>query len=411
MNRTQLINYLIRQRRFKRYLQIGINKMDSHFNQVICDSKTSVESGPDKESIDAAKNFFANNQRRFGLVFIDGYHTEKWVLKEIKQAFDVLEENGIIILHDCMPPDEWHQREPEAYKEGENWNGTVWKAALRTFNDVPYKCTLLDDDWGCGIIDTSIEAEPTAINLPEKLNYQEHYALLMNFKVNLATYLRGQVNVFYHLACMGNWQEVFSEQVQQLGKNGFNEISLTILGSPDDVIQATTICKELNCSPRVVFHDSELTNFERPALLAIENHAHQNDGYVLYLHSKGVSNPADDTKVKWRRLMMRELIEKWEHCVLELPHYDIIGVNWRDMQPVPHFCGNFWYASTHYLRTLPLFEQYYDNPRYQIWDSIASKRLGCEFWIGSNNQHARLLSLVCRNVDFCNAAYWHNKSA
>src|ERR1700744_75660 len=179
MNRTQLINHLIRQRRFKRYLQIGINKMDSHFNQVICESKTCVESGPDKESIDAAKNFFANNQRRFGLVFIDGYHTEKWVMKEIKQAFDVLEEGGIIILHDCMPPDEWHQREPEAYKEGENWNGTVWKAALRTFNNVPYKCILLDDDWGCGIIDTSVKAEPLAIELLPELNYKEHYALLM----------------------------------------------------------------------------------------------------------------------------------------------------------------------------------------------------------------------------------------
>ena len=107
--------------------------------------------------------------------------------------------------------------------------------------------------------------------------------------------------------------------------------------------------------------------------------------------------------------MMRELVEQSEHCLSQLPHYDIIGVNWRDLPPVPHFCGNFWYASTQYLRTLADFDHYYEHPRYQIRDTIDSKRLGCEFWIGSRAQAPQLLSLAYRNVDFCNPAFWYDK--
>jgi hypothetical protein len=141
-------------------------------------------------------------------------------------------------------------------------------------------------------------------------------------------------------------------------------------------------------------------------MLAIEAHARTHDGHVLYLHSKGVSNPSDGTKARWRELMMHALVAEWEERMPELAHYDAVGVNWRDMPPVSHFSGNFWYASTRYLRTLADFQTYYDAPRYRIWDAIHDKRLGCEFWIGSGPVAPNVLSLVCRNVDFCSAGFW-----
>jgi hypothetical protein len=107
--------------------------------------------------------------------------------------------------------------------------------------------------------------------------------------------------------------------------------------------------------------------------------------------------------------MMRELVENWEKCLLQLPQYDLVGVNWRDMPPISHFCGNFWYASTRYLRQLSDFTRYYENPRFRIGDHFNNKRLGCEFWIGSSGKSPRLLSLVCRNVDFCNDEYWRSR--
>ena len=402
MNRTELINHLIHRRMLTSYLEISMHGTHDNFDQVRCAQKTTSHPL-------TADEFFQNNNETFDIIFVDGLHTETQSTKDIQHALACLRPGGVIIIHDCMPPDAWHQREPELYHEGENWNGTTWKAALRSFNESPYKCFLLDMDWGCGIIDTTRTQTPQHHELPETLHYAEHFPLLLRYKRSPAAFLRDQVTVFYHLACLGNWREVFDEQLVQLHRNDFQYLNLTVLGSGEDLQWALDTANRLQIQPALLFHSEDLTCFETPAMKAIERHARQTDGYVLYLHSKGVSNPAHVSKMKWRRLMMRELVENWEHCLPQLAQYDLVGVNWRDMPPVSHFSGNFWYASTRYLRQLADFTHYYDNPYYKIWDAVNDKRLGCEFWIGSAKHKPRVLSLVCRNVDFCNDNYWRNK--
>ena len=83
-----------------------------------------------------------------------------------------------------------------------------------------------------------------------------------------------------------------------------------------------------------------------------------------------------------------------------------MGVNWREMPPISHYCGNFWYATTIYLRQLPDFATYYDNPCYLINDTVNQRRLGCEFWIGSATKSPRILSLAFHDVDFCDHNFW-----
>lgn len=197
--------------------------------------------------------------------------------------------------------------------------------------------------------------------------------------------------------------------MEQLEQYNFKEIQLSLLGSQEDLTTARSILGNLEIEILTLFYDPDLHCFERPALKAIEGYARQYNGHVLYLHSKGVSNPGDESKVKWRRLMMRELVENWRSCIQQLNNYDVIGVNWRDLPPVSHFCGNFWYASTSYLRKLSDFDIYYNNPLYKIWDKINDKRLGCEFWIGSGPKTPKILSLAYRNVDFCNQRFWWSK--
>ncbi|MBO9205510.1 MULTISPECIES: class I SAM-dependent methyltransferase [Niastella] len=402
MDRIALINYLIVQRNARRYLEVTAHHHQNNFVHIHCPYKVATWPA-------SSNDFFASNHEQFDLIFIDGIHTEEQVLTDIQEAFGHLSPNGIIVIHDCMPPDAWHQREPEAYKVGENWNGTVWKAVLRVFNECVYKCSLIDTDWGCGVIDTAQMQVPKQLQLPEKLLYELNYSWLLEYKQTVSAYLSEWVSVFYHLACMGNWQEVFKEQLLQLRQHNFRKIMLTILGTAQDVQVVDTICYELQMDIQILFSATEFTHFEKPALYAIEEYAKKNEGFVLYLHSKGVSNPADGTKIKWRRLMMRELVQNREYCLSQLPKYDVVGVNWREQYPTSHFCGNFWYASTKYLRKLADFKNYYDHPRYQIWDAVDSKRLGCEFWISSGKEQPRVLSLYCRNVDFCNANYWSNK--
>jgi len=408
MNKAELINSLICQRRYKRYLEISMHAEQQNFTQIHCHKKVHIAGDSASHADNEYETFFKHNADKFDLIFIDGIHTEAQVLNDIDNAYKRLATGGIIVLHDCMPPDAWHQRELHEFREGENWNGTAWKAALRLFNQTTHRCSLVDTDWGCGVIDTAGSQSPVNRILPEVLSYELHYKWLLEYKISVAAFVRHQVKVFYHLACMGNWQQVFAEQLQQLCKNGFRQMNMTVLGGNEELRTIRLVAAKCKMDISILFSETTLTYFEKPALLAIEKYARENEGYVLYLHSKGVSNPGDQAKAKWRQLMMRELVQKWEHCVLQLPHYDIIGVNWRDMPPVSHFCGNFWYASTRYLRTLADFNYYYQNPRFQIWDAVNHKRLGCEFWIGSANRRPNLLSLFCRNVDFCNPEYWRN---
>lgn len=396
MNRIELINYLIQQRNAKRYLEIGAHDEKNTFEYIDC---------PYKETTFPyySKDFFSNNLKKFDLIFIDGIHTEEQAVQDINYACESLAKNGIIVLHDCMPPDIWHQREANSYNVGESWNGTVWRAVLRFFNETNFSCTLLDTDWGCGVIDTAKKQIPKSIQLSVNLNYEDHYPYLLEYKRSIGAYLRNQVEVFYHVACLGNWIEVVKEQLIHFKLNKFQQINITILGSFDDVNTVKLISDEQNVHLNIIYQSPELTHFERPTLLAIENYAKDNEGFVLYLHTKGVSSPDDETKKKWRRLMMKELVDNWEYCLNQLRFYDIIGVNWRDMPPISHFCGNFWYATTQYLRTLVDFNIYYERPLYHPQDD---KRLGCEFWISSGCKEPRLLSLHCRNVNFCDVNFW-----
>ena len=409
MNKTELINCLVNQRHYKRYLEIGMHDRQHNLAYVQCKYKAHVACGPGSNFAESYQYFFNHANERFDIVFIDGIHTEEQALADIHHAFKILNEGGTIILHDCMPPDAWHQRGLEDFSEGENWNGTVWKAVLRTFNETRCRCSLVDTDWGCGIIDTTGNQTPLHRELPAELDYELHYKWLLVYRMSVADFLREHIKVFYHLACMGNWKQVCEEQLEQLERNGFRNVDVTVLGEKEDVQRTQMICENIKLDARIIFSSPQLTWFEMPALQAIEEYAKQNEGWILYLQSKGVSNPSDETKVKWRRLMMRELVENWENCVLQLPRYDLVGVNWRDMPPVSHFCGNFWYASTAYLRKLANFNDYYQNPRFQIWDAINHKRLGCEFWIGSAIEKPNVLSLFCRNIDFCNHEYWRDK--
>lgn len=402
MDRIEFINFLIQQRNANRYLEIGVHTDQITFAHIRCAYKLTTYPLSSDE-------FFNRKRELFDIIFIDSVHTEEQTRKDIDYALENLRTDGIVVLHDCMPPDAWHQREWEAYKEGENWNGTTWKAVLRTFNETAFKCTLIDMDWGCGVMDTAKTQIPKRLSLPKNLDYEQHYILLLEYKKSVSAYLRESVKVFYHLACMGNWQDVFKEQMQVMQQNGFQKPILTVLGTKENVQTTQRISEELEVNVQIIFVSEVLTQFEQPAMLAIEEYAKKDNNFVLYLHSKGVSNPADGTKCKWRRLMMRELVQNWEYCMLQLPKFDSIGVNWRDMPPISHFCGNFWYASTQYLRKLADFKYYYDHPPYSMGDPINSKRLGCEFWISSGKEAPKVLSLFCRNVDFCNASYWVNK--
>lgn len=97
-------------------------------------------------------NFFniIDISQKYDIIFIDGLHHAEQVDKDIENSLQHLNDNGIIVVHDCNPPEYEIQTVPR--KTG-IWNGDVWKSIVKlrcTRPDLAVR--VVDTDWGIGII-------------------------------------------------------------------------------------------------------------------------------------------------------------------------------------------------------------------------------------------------------------------
>jgi hypothetical protein len=163
MNRLEVLNRIAACRGFDSYLEIGVHNSSLVFDKVECDYKTGVDPDPKAVGVThrmTSDQFFRDNRSAFDLIFIDGCHDSVQVFRDILNAVTILNHSGVIVLHDCLPPDAWHQRPASEYNPGELWTGDVWKAALRWFNVSNHLCRIVDCDYGCGFVDTAIKRTP-----------------------------------------------------------------------------------------------------------------------------------------------------------------------------------------------------------------------------------------------------------
>jgi hypothetical protein len=135
----------------------------------------------------------------------------------------------------------------------------------------------------------------------------------------------------------------------------------------------------------VINHSNNILLFENPTINFMQDFSQNNpNSYILYIHTKGVRyNPNDNKENDWIDYMLYFLVEQHKLCISILDNnYDTVGCNsWYDVykdfyattHPPPHYSGNFWWANSNYLRTLPLLS--IDNP----------ERMAPEFWLFKNN--------------------------
>ena len=127
--------------------------------------------------------------------------------------------------------------------------------------------------------------------------------------------------------------------------------------------------------------------FEGQTLKELYLHSLKTDGYVLYLHNKGMTENFYNTwgvfgeDHRWRRYMQHHCVTRWKECVEKLDEgYDCVGANYyKDFYP---FAGNFWWASTDHIKKLgdPLdADEYYNN------NSTSNYRYAFELWVGTQN--------------------------
>ena len=124
--RWDLIEYLINKYKYSDYLEIGCDQ-DQLFSKVKIKNKTGVDPTNGGNIRKTSDEFFKENKKKFDIIFIDGLHTYNQVKKDILNSINCLKDEGIVLVHDCMPDSLSKQAVPR-YRM--SWNGDVWKAIV-----------------------------------------------------------------------------------------------------------------------------------------------------------------------------------------------------------------------------------------------------------------------------------------
>lgn len=184
--RFDFLNHCIRMRDLVDYLEIGVNNPATCFDFIETERKWSVDPGLEYapnpvdfpmtsdaffESIDGLKceRLPLPEDRKFDLIFIDGMHQAEQAWRDIENSLKHLRPGGIVMVHDCLPPNEHcatntYPKSLHAVTSG-YWPGSTWRAFDRYCRQGEYRAFLIDGDSGMGVIDTAHRAgERPALN-------------------------------------------------------------------------------------------------------------------------------------------------------------------------------------------------------------------------------------------------------
>ncbi len=171
-SRIELIDYLIKKNKYSDYLEIGCDK-NQLFSKVHIKSKTGVDPVSGGNVRKTSDHFFLENKKKFDIIFIDGSHIYHQVKKDILNSIDCLNDNGIILVHDCMPDSLSKQAVPRYRMQ---WNGDVWKAIVDLRQNKNLNIFTCEIDQGIGIIKKIKNTSVLKINKPiNELKFEDYF--------------------------------------------------------------------------------------------------------------------------------------------------------------------------------------------------------------------------------------------
>lgn len=146
---------------------------------------------------------------------------------------------------------------------------------------------------------------------------------------------------------------------------------------------------------RIVLHGLQCRNECRTIRMLEEWLPGHGDWYVLYWHAKGSTSAPEKWAFsdRWRRCMMRHVIQNWRTCVADLDAgFEAVGSHWMQPPKTPSgqniFAGTFFWAKASFLLTLPSILAR-DRIKMSGIDSIDS-RYEAEVWLGNGPRLPRI---------------------
>jgi hypothetical protein len=227
------------------------------------------------------------------------------------------------------------------------------------------------------------------------------------------------IKAYYHIHLTDDpliWTSIFLEQMKCLEDSGLlshlKELNITCIAQDDERIgMFVQLCKSYNIQINLhmvrnpfandrdmLYNRNSDTSFtESITLKRLWEDCKKEDMKVLYFHSKGSTSYSTNISVEsivkhkeyfyWRSFMNWSVLKNWAWCENALGIYDIAGGDYKEL-PSPHFCGNFWWATSDHIKQLPdpLDKTWWRKFQERSTDPYIKQspvRMYDEFWIGA----------------------------
>lgn len=166
------------------------------------------------------------------------------------------------------------------------------------------------------------------------------------------------LKLFYHCCAINHCAEVVSEYIRLVNFSGLydsvDSINVFVCGSAEGVAHVRGLFGSAGAKYIIRLEAPGDATYERLTLTRIRDYVAPGD-LILYTHSKSVTRLDRRANVQcWMDFMHYHLIRHWRTCVeiLRDGRCDTVGVNF-EVDPKPHFSGNFWWCRADYFLTLP----------------------------------------------------------
>ena len=186
--------------------------------------------------------------------------------------------------------------------------------------------------------------------------------------------VKNKIIVYFHIATIGNYQEIVNEVFESLNKtnliNVADKINLCVVGDGD-----VNYPKNWNIE---YCQNPDISVGEFYTLKLIENYSKQTitNDKILYIHTKGITTPNNECINDWREYMLYFNVEKHTEAIKQLEEYDTYGVDLVD-EPTKHYSGNFWWVNSEHINKLPSIDEISDKNA----KAILTVRHNAEFWL------------------------------
>ena len=184
--RWDLIQYIIKKYNFQNYLEIGCDK-DQSFSKIKIKNKVGVDPISGGTLRCTSVDFFKNNKENFDIIFIDGLHYYHQVLQDIKNSLNILNNEGFILVHDCLPKS-LAQQAVQRYRG--YWNGDVWKSIVELRTDENLDIFTSQIDFGVAVIRKKLNSSPLIFRdniIFKDLKFKDYFYNYKNF-MNIKSY-------------------------------------------------------------------------------------------------------------------------------------------------------------------------------------------------------------------------------